>query len=111
MIAGAVRERAGKIIRRRPFVPLAILFASGIATSRCWQFELRTGVILVCAAIAGLALERIRWPAIALVIFALGAALYSARYEIFSENDLRLIFEEKPALLSVRGRLIETPGV
>jgi len=106
-----VREKLGSIIRRRPFVPVAICFASGIVASRAVDLALRTSVLLACFSVALFLVRKIRWGAVALLTFTLGAGLYSARYEIFSENDLRLIFDEKPALVSVRGTLIETPAM
>ncbi len=103
--------RVGKIFWQRPFVPLVTLFAGGIVTSRSYELHLSLAIVFLSGALVLFLVRAIRWVALAALTFGLGAALYSARYEILSENDLRLMFGEKAALASVRGRLIETPGV
>lgn len=106
-----MRELIGTIIRRRPFVPIALFFAAGIVAGRVIELSLRGALILLCLSIVTLLPARSRLFALSGLLFALGASLYSARFEIISENDLRLIFEEKPALISLRGRLLETPAL
>jgi competence protein ComEC len=101
----------GKVFRQRPFVLLVILFTGGIMTSRFCALPLTAGIIVICLALVLFLVRSMRWMAIAAFTFALGIALYSARYEIISENDLHLIFGEKAALVSIRGNLVETPGV
>src|SRR5690348_4273431 len=80
-------------------------------TSRFCALSLTAGIIFICLALVLFLVRSMRWVAIAAFTFALGITLYSARYAIMSEDDLRLIFGEKAALVSIRGRIIETPGV
>ncbi len=101
----------GAQFRQRPFVPLALSFAGGILASRAWAPGWPANLLLICATIPLFLFPRLRVAATTLLLFGVGAALYSARYEILSENDLRLIIEDKPALVSVRARLLETPAI
>src|SRR5262245_59625893 len=99
------------MIRKRPFVPLAMLLIAGIVLTRTTGMELAWWV---AAALPLLALELfapLRWPAHAVLLLLLGGAIYSARYQVWSEDDLRLTAPAKAAIVTLRGRLEETPSV
>jgi competence protein ComEC len=96
-------------VRSQPLIPLALLFAGGIAGARAAEPE---PALLIAGLIAGATLL-LRWPAAGwslLAAFA-GASIYWARYEPFSENDLRVLLTGEPVLAQVRGELKETPQV
>ncbi len=85
--------------------------AAGIVAGRVGVLDLRAALILLGCSAVGFLAARGRVAALLAGIFSLGAGLYAARYEILREDDLRLIVEEKPAIVTVRGRLTETPSM
>jgi len=99
------------ILRQRPFVPLAALFIGGILVSRAFSLDPSVGATLVGCTVLLFLLPPFRWVAAGLLALVLGASLYSARYAILFEKDLRLLLEDKPALVTLRGKLLESPSL
>lgn len=106
-----MRGALGMLFRQRPFVPLVALFAGGIVVSRYIGLDLSTGILLLCLATAAYPFLRTHAYVLLLCVFLAGAVLYSVRYEVLSERDLRLLVHEEPALVTVRGKLLETPSL
>jgi ComEC/Rec2-related protein len=106
-----VQGRVGIFVRKRPFLPVAALFALGIVGGRNFSFELFKCVVAFCIGLLFLLARPSRVFAAAFLCFVAGAGFYAARYEIWSENDLRLILPDQPVLATVHGRLIDTPAL
>jgi ComEC/Rec2-related protein len=97
---------------KRPLVPVALAYASGLilasrlAQPLAWLF----GIALLLA-LAALVSGRLRpvllWPLLVLA----GWVNLASRVAVLSPDDLRRIVGQEPALVIVRGRLIETPLV
>ena len=51
------------------------------------------------------------WAALAAGVFVLGATLYVGRYRVASVDDVRLVLGGEPELVTLRGRLAESPEV
>ena len=84
---------------------------SGIVAAR-WIHPPFPGYFISSAVILPLFLwKRARWTALVLACFALGSCLYAERYRVTSPHDSRSLFSGEPELVTIRGRLIETPGV
>jgi competence protein ComEC len=95
----------------RPFVLIAAALMSGIVFAR-WFNPLFPAYLIALTAILPLFLwKRVRWTGAALFCFVLGACLYAERYRISSSNDSRSLFSGEPELVTIRGRLVDTPSV
>src|SRR5262245_61632288 len=97
---------------RRPLIPVAILYAVGILLARNAQFSpwvpvLLAGVLLI----PGLIGSWPRWAVLGALIVCVGAAGYALHTAPLSPFDLRRIVGTNSALVTVRGRLLETPTV
>lgn len=55
--------------------------------------------------------RRTRLAGLAIGIFLLGMALYVGRYRVASSDDLRVVLTGEPELVTMRGRLVESPSV
>jgi competence protein ComEC len=95
----------------RPFVTLAGLLMGGIVAGRFVRLEFSYVLFALAAAAPFVFWKRTRLVAVTVSIFVLGATLYVARYRVASANDLRLILSGEPELVTVRGKLVESPEV
>jgi ComEC/Rec2-related protein len=101
------------VIRRWPFVPVAFLLIGGIVLARFLPLQEGLALALLGGAGALMLLPKLPWArlaGLAIIIFAAGMILYSARYRIASEDDLRVRFSGEPELVTLRGRIAETPS-
>jgi competence protein ComEC len=99
------------VIRRWPFVPVAVLLIGGIVLARFGGIP-NLVVMSVSAGAVALAFARnTRLVGIAIGILAAGMLHYTARYRIASPEDLRIRLTPEPALVTVRGRIIQTPSL
>src|SRR6266571_3853024 len=95
---------------KRPLVPVALLYTGGIILADFVHAPLvvwLTGALLFAwtALFWGAARRRLLVPLLVL----LGGSNLEFRTAILSPNDLRILMGEKPAYLTLRGTLIETP--
>lgn len=95
----------------RPFVAVAVLLTGGIVAVRYSKVELEW-----CLAGLGFAAGMVVWRktrvvGVAAAIFALGMAVYAGRYRVGSADDLRVVLSGEPELVTVRGRLLDSPAV
>src|SRR5688572_3541842 len=95
----------------RPFVTLAGLLMGGIVTGRFFRLEFSYLLLALAAVLPFLFWRRTRLTAVAAMVFVLGATLYVARYRVGSQDDVRLLLSGEPELVTVRGRLAESPEV
>ncbi|HEV8540901.1 MAG TPA: ComEC/Rec2 family competence protein [Verrucomicrobiae bacterium] len=110
--AGSVSSASLRLqFQRRPFLPLATLLILGIVVGHRWRIELSWWVGSWCLALILVLFGKTRLFAVALTLCVLGGGLYAARYQIFSSDDLRLIINDKPALVKIRGKLVQTPNL
>lgn len=65
---------------------------------------------LAACAMALVFVRRLQLLAVSILIVAAGIFLYSERYRIASQNDLRVQLTGAPELVTVRGRIVETPS-
>jgi competence protein ComEC len=95
------------LLRSQPLVPAAILFVGGIVFARI----LEPGPVPLLAVMGGglLVSRASRWVGRAVLLFSVGAVIYWARLAPFSENDLRVVLTDEPAIVTIRGELSETP--
>lgn len=95
---------------RRPLVPVALLYGSGLVLAQFVQapllFLFLMSLVLAAAAVC---LPRMRsyllWP----FLFFVGWTNFTCRSSIISPNDLRNIVSESAELVTLRGELSETP--
>src|SRR5260370_1545019 len=95
---------------KRPFVPVALQYTGGIILADCVHAPLAvwlTGALLLAwtALVWGAARRLLLVPLLVL----LGGSNLEFRTAVISPNDLRILMGEKPAYLTLRGTLIETP--
>ena len=95
----------------RPFVSLAALLMGGIVAGRFLGVGINHFLFALAAGLPLIFWRRTRWVALAASVFFLGATLYVHRYRVASPDDLRLILSGEPELVTVRGRLLESPEV
>jgi ComEC/Rec2-related protein len=97
---------------KRPLLMVALLYAAGIILADLSTVSLPVFFLLGTA--AGLALLSIAWPkarpALLLALLPLaGAANLAFRVSVLAPHDLRKLLGEQPAIVWVRGQLVETP--
>jgi competence protein ComEC len=99
------------MLRTRPLVAVAVLLIIGIVAAR--SFGMETGMALGALGFSAvfLFIRKLRPLALAAVLVTTGMTLYSARYRIASATDARVVLGEEPELVTVRGRLLETPSL
>lgn len=96
---------------KQPLVSLALLYVAGVVVGHFVEAPL----LPAFAAALGLALGALRisaarlWLA-ATALFLLGWLNLTSRMAIVSPNDLRSVLTERMSLVSVRGRLAESPS-
>jgi competence protein ComEC len=90
-------------------VAVAALLMGGIVAGRVWAAEV--GWVGIAVGLGMVVWTRTRVAGMAVFIFALGMFLYGERYRVRSADDLRLILSGEAELVTVRGRLLETPEV
>ena len=98
------------IICKWPFVPVAVLLIVGIVLARFGEVS-----HFVCAGIFSCAVvlsfvKLFRLLGLTVGIVAVGMTLYVARYRMTSEDDLRLQLTGEPELVTIRGRIVQTPS-
>ena len=88
---------------------VAALLMGGIVAGRASGVQVGwvAGAISVCLLIW----RKTRFAGVALIAFAAGILLYTERYRVQSETDLRMVLSGEAELVTVRGRLLETPEV
>ncbi|MEQ2007396.1 MAG: ComEC/Rec2 family competence protein [Limisphaerales bacterium] len=96
--------------RRHPFVSVALAYAAGVLCG--WRFQVpQAGLLIVAGAlvIAAVILPNWRgwllWP----LLVSLGWTNMTLRSAVLSPVDLRFVAKEVPEIVTLRGRLIETP--
>ena len=100
-----------RIFMRWPLVPPAAAYMAGTFLGRhtgapVWPLFVTAILLLGFAAV-----PRFRRPCLVLAFLAGGALFYGLRYEIRSENDLRVLVAEQEVLAAIRGELLDTPAV
>lgn len=93
-----------------PLLSATIMFIAGIAMGEFAEADwvgVSASAILVL--IASLVWFRARRVLIYCGVFLAGWANHSVRVTVVSPDDLRVIFAEQPAIVTVEGRLLETP--
>ena len=94
----------------RPFVVILIAYGVGLLAAwwlqppLAWLFG-GTGLLLAAALLWQRARPILIWPLLALVCWT----NFAACTDIVSPNDLRTLLGQNPAIVAVRGRLLETP--
>src|SRR5688500_19273530 len=83
----------------------------GIVAGRYLGLELKWCIAGVGMAAGMLGWRRTRLFGVAVGIFLLGMAVYVGRYRVASGDDLRVVLSGEPELVTVRGRLVESPAV
>jgi competence protein ComEC len=96
----------------RPLAPVVFIYATGLLFAQLFHPPLAalfaaSFVILILVLI----LKKLRgilfWPLLALI----GWTNFAARTAVVSPNDLRHLFGDEPALVTLRGELVETPRI
>ena len=96
---------------KRPLVPVALLYSCGLLLAAALRLPfwipLSLGLLL-----AGLTLvaRRPRPWCLAALLVAAGWANLSWRTAVISPDDLRVLLGDTPRLVTVQGRLLETPS-
>lgn len=106
-----MRESLQLMLVGRPFVAIAMLLVAGILAGRYGRWSVEGGLMGLAAVVPFLFWRRSRWVAAAMGIFVVGATLYSERYRVRSPDDVRVVLSGEPELVTVRGKLVETPRV
>ncbi len=96
----------------RPLVSVVIAYAAGLLLAQLFHPSLATLFLSsTLALVLVLALEKLRqiliWPLLTLV----GWTNFAVQTAALAPDDLRHIVGEKPALVTVRGNLLETPSL
>ncbi len=95
----------------RPLLTVAVLYVSGLLLAEFVPFE---PISLVCCAFAlgtsALAMARVRLYLLLPLLMLVGAVNLTLHKAILSPFDLRVLFGERPELVTVRGRLVQTPS-
>lgn len=90
---------------------VATVLMAGIVARRYLEVELGWCLAGLGAAAVLLGWRQTRWLGLMLGIFVLGVTLYGVRYRVESVDDLRVVLTGEPELVTVRGRLAESPSV
>jgi competence protein ComEC len=96
---------------RHPFVPVALVYVSGLLVAR-WCHPPLAGLFIVALSLAGGALVSTRlrpkllWP----LIFFTGWTNLATHTAALSPADLRLVIGDQPELVRLRGTLVATPS-
>ncbi|MGZ8920792.1 MAG: ComEC/Rec2 family competence protein, partial [Limisphaerales bacterium] len=106
-----MRESLPFIFWSRPFVGVAAVLMAGIVAGRFLGVELPWCLVGLGVAAVMVVWRRTRWPGLLMGIFVLGMALYVVRYRVESVDDLRMVLTGEPELVTVRGRLADSPSV
>jgi len=97
-------------VKSKPLVIVAGLFIAGIALSNLlepdWRIIFAAAWVLLLLAVA---VEKGREWILAGLMLVAGAASLSLRTSIISPNDLRRLFGDSSQIITVQGRLAETP--
>lgn len=91
-------------------MPVAVLLIGGIVWARFGVVSNAVLFGLATAATALVLVRKLRLLAVSIAIVAAGIFLYLERYRITSGNDLRVQLKGEPELVTVRGRIVETPS-
>lgn len=97
---------------KRPLLPVALCYVVGLLLAEAWQPPLAvlfTGAfaLLLPALVLSRARPILFWPLLVLV----GWTNLVTRTAVLSPHDLRLVIGSEPALVTVRGTLMETPSL
>jgi len=97
---------------KRPLLPVALCYVGGLLLAEAVQPPLLflfvgTSLLLVTALLWSRARPFLLWP----LLVAVGWTNLASRTTIVSPHDLRLVVGDKPALVTVRGILEETPSL
>lgn len=95
----------------RPFVAITALLIGGIVVARYLRPELHHLLVAMAVMAPFCFWKKSRSVAFALGILLLGASLYVERYRLTGPNDLRVVLSGEPELITVRGKLLESPEV
>jgi len=96
---------------KRPLLTVAVLYVSGLLIADVVPFELTS--LLCCSFATGvvaLACGSVRPYLLGLLIMLVGASNLTLHKAILSPYDLRVLIGEKAELVTIRGRLVQTPS-
>jgi len=106
-----LRDSLAMMVRGRPLVPVAGLLILGIVAGRVFDFGVGIGFGVLGVAGFLLVVRRARVVGVMLGIVGVGMTLYAGRYRMASEFDSRMVLSGEPELVTVRGKLVETPSL
>src|SRR5258708_27636685 len=95
---------------RQPLFNVVLFYDAGILCAELIQFPF-WALIAACLSVAGFALafKKARWPLLCAVLVLCGLSNATLHRAILSPNDLRKVLGDQPRLVTVRGRLADTP--
>ncbi len=97
---------------KRPLLPVALCYAAGLLLAVAVQLPLLwLFTASFCLLIAAVAFSRIRWLMLWPLITLVGWTNMVNRTAIISPHDIRSIAGSEPAIVTVRGTLLETPSL
>src|SRR6266446_2376507 len=95
---------------KRPLVPVVLLYAGGIVFFNFVAIPTVPLLILslsICA--VALVWDRVRLGLLCLSLVLAGATNLAFRTALLAPNDIRNLLSAEPALVTIRGKLLETP--
>ena len=97
---------------KRPLIPVALGYVAGVVTGHFLEAPLAVTLgAAISLAVLAMCLPRTGPLLLPLVLFLFGWANLTTRTAVLSPHDLRLLLRDGGELVTVRGRMVETPSL